>query len=138
VVERTTELRHEIEGTRDQLGDTLEAIGDRVSPGRVVERRWNRVRSSVTNARVSVMGRPSDTSNASSGEARGATGAVSDAISGTAGSVKDAVHGAPQSLQETTEGNPLLAGAIAFGVGLLIGSIAPESEAEKTMVGYVA
>ena len=138
VVERTTELRQEIEGTRDQLGDTLEAIGDRVSPGRVVERRWNRVRSSVTNARHSVMGRSSDATGAMRGQARGATEAISGTISGTAGNVTDAVRSAPQTLQAGTEGNPLLAGAIAFGLGMLIGSIAPASEAEKSIAGDVA
>ena len=38
------ELKDEIESTRADLGDTLEAIGDRVSPGRVIERRTARVR----------------------------------------------------------------------------------------------
>ena len=35
------ELRHDIEATRGQLGETLDAIGDRVSPGRMIERRKN-------------------------------------------------------------------------------------------------
>ena len=36
------ELRYEIADTRAELGQTLDAIGDRVSPGRMIERRKNR------------------------------------------------------------------------------------------------
>ena len=37
------ELRHDIERRRDDLGETIDAIGDRVSPGRIIERRRNRI-----------------------------------------------------------------------------------------------
>ena len=56
MAERTTELRSEIEDTREHLGDTLDAIGDRVSPGRIVERRKNRARQSIDTMRERVMG----------------------------------------------------------------------------------
>ncbi len=138
MVERSTELRHDIEDTRDHLGDTLEAIGDRVSPGRVVERRWNRARSSVTNVRERVMGRSSDSAGALKGRVSGATEAVSGTVSDSASTVTDAVRHAPQSLQESTQGSPLLAGGIAFGVGFLIASLTPPSEAEKSMAGAIA
>ena len=36
------QLKEQIAGTRDDLSETLDAIGDRVSPGRVIERRKNR------------------------------------------------------------------------------------------------
>ena len=51
------ELRREIEQTRMGMSENLDAIGDRVSPGRIVERRTNRVRNSVTSLRERVMGR---------------------------------------------------------------------------------
>ena len=41
------ELRRDIERTRVDLGGTLDAIGDRVSPSRMVERRTNRMRETV-------------------------------------------------------------------------------------------
>jgi len=47
------ELRRNIETTRENLGETVEAIGDRVSPGRMIERRKNRV---MTNFRNNVNG----------------------------------------------------------------------------------
>ena len=46
----TASLRQEIEGTRSDLGETLDAIGDRVSPGRVIERRKNRMFQGVESA----------------------------------------------------------------------------------------
>ena len=37
------QLKREIADTRNDLGNTLDAIGDRVSPSRVIQRRKNRV-----------------------------------------------------------------------------------------------
>jgi hypothetical protein len=45
------ELKQDIESTRADLGETLDAIGDRVSPGRVIERRKNRTRQRLTGLR---------------------------------------------------------------------------------------
>jgi hypothetical protein len=53
----TQELRGDIEHTREDLGETLDAIGERVSPGRIVQRRKARVRHAFSSARESVMGR---------------------------------------------------------------------------------
>jgi len=127
VAERTEELRREIEETRGHLGDTLDSIGDRVSPGRVVERRWNRTRNSVFGVRDRVMGQAGQSASDASG-----------ALSRSAGSVTDAVRNAPGSIQEGTQGNALVAGAIAFGVGLLLGSLAPPTETEKSVATDMA
>ena len=54
------ELRRDIEQTRDGLCDTLDAIGDRVSPGRVLERRKNRAVQGIQSLRDRVMGSVSD------------------------------------------------------------------------------
>ncbi len=55
------ELRRNIETTRENLGETVEAIGDRVSPGRMIGRRKNRVMTNFRNIRERVMGSASDT-----------------------------------------------------------------------------
>ena len=67
------ELRREIENNRENLGSTVDAIGDRVSPGRMVERRTNRVKGSFRSAKESVMGTTSDV-----------TGTVGDRVSSAA------------------------------------------------------
>ena len=46
------ELRYEIADTRAELGQTLDAIGDRVSPGRMIERRKNRFVVGMRSART--------------------------------------------------------------------------------------
>ena len=121
------ELRQEIAGTRAELGGTLEAIGDRVSPGRVIERRKNRMINGFRSAKDRVMGTASDAKDRVLGTASDAGGAVSD----TAGSALDAVKSAPETVRQQTEGNPLVAGAVAFGVGFLVAVALPPSEAEQ-------
>ena len=120
------QLRREIEYTRGDLGETLDAIGDRLSPGRMMERRKNRMRSGLQSVRERVMGTVSD------------TGSVAGAVADTAGGVADAAGGAVSTLKETpdtvrqqTQGNPLAAGAIAMGVGVLLATVFPATEKER-------
>ena len=101
----TESLRQEIEGTRSDLGETLDAIGDRVSPGRVIERRKNRMFQGVESLRHQVMG--------------------------TAHDAADGVGGVPDMVREGTEGAPMLAGALAFGVGFLFAAVLPTTRPEQ-------
>jgi hypothetical protein len=110
------ELRRDIETTRSDLGETLDAIGDRVSPGRMMERRKNRVVSSVQSVRDRVMGTAADTGQA-----------VGDA----AGGAVETLKGTPDTVRHQTQGNPLAAGAIAFGFGVLLASVFPATQKEK-------
>jgi ElaB/YqjD/DUF883 family membrane-anchored ribosome-binding protein len=110
------ELRREIEDTRHDLGQTLDAIGDRVSPGRIVERRKNRVMNGLHSVRDRVMGTAAD------------TGA---AIGETTGGAVDTLKATPDVVVGQTQGNPMAAGAVAFGVGVLLASIFPASAKEK-------
>jgi hypothetical protein len=112
---------------------TIEAIGDRVSPGRVVERRVARMRRSASNLGTRVMGVP----RAAAGTVRGGAGtAVSgthEAAAGMAGAVGDA----PERAKEVAGSNPLAAGAVAFGIGVLLGSLAPPSRSERQIADAV-
>ena len=110
------ELRREIEYTRDDLGQTLDAIGDRVSPGRIVERRKNRVVNGLTSVRDRVMGTASD-----AGHAIGDTGRRHR---------RHAQRG-PDAVVQQTQGSPLVAGAVAFGVGVLMASVFPATAKEQ-------
>ena len=58
------ELRYEIADTRAELGQTLDAIGDRVSPGRMIERRKNRFVVGMRSAKDRIMGTASDAGTA--------------------------------------------------------------------------
>jgi len=125
----TDELKREIERTRDDLGGTLDAIGDRVSPGRIVERRKNRLKNSVQSMRDRVMGPVHAGTHRVTDAAHDATGSVHDAT----GSAVDAVKHAPEAAREHTEGAPMVAGALAFGVGFLVAAAIPPSRAERNM-----
>jgi len=119
------ELRREIEQTRMGMSENLDAIGDRVSPGRIVERRTNRMRNGVTSLRVRVMGAPA-TVGSSLSEHTPSMGGVTDRVSG-AGEV---LRSAPESARSTAQGNPLLAGAVAFGAGFVAAAIFRGTETE--------
>ena len=112
----TDELKRDIEDTRGGMTETLDAIGDRVSPGRIVERRKNRIRASVHDLRDRVMGSASDAQHG-----------VTDAAHGAA----DAVKHTPDAIGTGTQGAPLMAGAIAFGAGFLVAAVFSPTETEK-------
>jgi len=141
MAERSEELKREIDDTRDNLGVTLDAIGDRVSPGRIAERRVNRVKQSTGRLRERVMGVHETASNQASGITSSAgdmAGTVTGTVSDAASSVTGAVRSAPDTLSQTTQGNPLLVGALAFGVGAFVASLLPTTEAEQSVAGSVA
>jgi ElaB/YqjD/DUF883 family membrane-anchored ribosome-binding protein len=110
------ELKDNIETTRGELGETLDAIGDRVSPGRVLERRKNRIRVGVTGLRDRVMG-----------TAQGTVETAKERLTSTVDTVRDA----PEAGLQQTQGHPMVAGALAFGVGFLIAAVIPKSAAEE-------
>jgi len=120
--ETTEELRREIELTRSDLGETLDAIGDRVSPGRVIERRKNRMSNGMRSMVDRVMGKAHDVA-----------GASHDAVGGAVGSARDL----PDTVRSQTQGTPLIAGAVAFAVGFVVASAIPPSERETAAGGQL-
>ena len=136
------ELRTEIEQTRRRLGGDVDALTEKVHPGRVVQRRATAARGGLGKVKERVMGTSSGSAHSAGGGVGGAAhsagGAVSgaaDSVSGTATSaaqgVSSAVTSAPGMARQQAQGNPLAAGVIAFGVGWLVSSILPASEKEQ-------
>ena len=121
------QLRREIEYTRGDLGETLDAIGDRLSPGRMMERRKNRMRSGLQTVRERVMGTVSDTGSSVAGAVADTAGGVADAAGGAVSTLKET----PDTVRQQTQGNPLAAGAIAMGVGVLLATVFPATEKER-------
>jgi uncharacterized protein YjbJ (UPF0337 family) len=118
-MDQTTEgLKRDIETHRAAMTDTLEAIGDRVSPGRVIERRRNRMVLWARGAKDRLMGTAED---------------LTDRVSDKAHELGDAPHSATDSLRSGTRGTPLVAGGIAFGIGVLLGSVLPASDTERRL-----
>ena len=50
------QVRADIERTREDLGQDLDAIGDKISPRQAVRRRTDRVRGTLTDMKERVMG----------------------------------------------------------------------------------
>ena len=121
----------DIEATRADLSRNIDELSDKVSPQRVVERRKEAARNSLSSVREKIMG---SADNAKS-KAGGAGSGVSSSASDAAASVKGSAPSAVGTLESTTTGNPLVAGAVAFGAGMLIGALLPASEKEKQAAG---
>jgi hypothetical protein len=112
------ELRREIDETRGELGTTVDAISDHVSPSRIMERRKDRLVDRWTSAKQTVMGSASG---------------LHDSVA----SATDSVGRAPQGITSQTQGQPIVAGVIAFGVGFLAASVFPGSRAEAQLAQKV-
>jgi gas vesicle protein len=134
------QVRADIERTREDLGQDLDAIGDKISPRQAVRRRTDRVRGTLTDIKERVMGSAESATSFVSSEGSSVAGSVRDAASDVASSVGDAasgaadtVRGAPDVVKTQTEGNPVAVGLIAFGLGALAGTILPSTQTEKSM-----
>jgi gas vesicle protein len=154
------QLRRDIEATRYELGQDVDALNEKVNPARIVSRRTDRARSRLARLRVRVMGTASDTTATAKGRfyaaTDGAGGTVSsagsatsdklstagdrvsaagervgDTVTSAAQQTADTAREVPTMVRQRTEGNPLAAGLIAFGTGWLVASLLPPTEAEK-------
>lgn len=115
-------IRQQIEQTRRNLSDDVDALNEKANPARVMDRKVTSAKESVTGLKDRVFGSASDSSSAMAG-------GVQDAASSAAQSVQNA----PEVVQRKTQGNPIAAGLIAFGVGWLVSSLLPTSEKEKQL-----
>lgn len=112
------EIRDDIERTRAELGDNVDALADKVRPSSIAHRQAGRIRGAFSTARERVMGTASDVAEAGGSAMSSAAGAV--------GSV-------PQTIARKTEGHPVAVGIIAFGAGLLLSSLVPSTTREREL-----
>ena len=108
-------LKSQIDRQRDDLGRDLDALGDRLSPRRIVDRRKEAMAGGVRSLRDRVMGTAADT-----------TAHLSSAA--------DTLGEAPDMARRQVEGNPLAVGIMAFAAGLVVAALVPETEPEQQMV----
>ena len=116
------EIRAEIESTRRELGQDVDALADKVSPSKIVDRQKNKLRGALSSVKDRVMGAADDTATS-----------VKDAGHSAGAGIKDAGH----TVAYKTQGNPLAAGVIALGAGWLLGSLMPASEKERAAASAV-
>jgi len=122
-------LRGDLATDRANLGADLEAIGDRVSPKRMVQRRRAKTRQRFRSLSDRVMGTAHDMRHSVSESVSGA----SSSVTGAGSSIAESARHAPDAVRHTTEGNPLAAGMVAFGFGLVVAALLPESEPEHQL-----
>ena len=156
------EIRSEIDQTQRELSADVNALTEKLSPPRMVERRVRHTRAAMTNMKDRIMGntthgtsdvyqtrgsaspgageaissRASAARDTAASAASSAASAASSAAS-TASSAADAARSAPDMVRRRTEGNPLAAGLIAFGAGWLLASLIPASEPEQQAASQV-
>ncbi len=111
-------IRADIEQTRRELGSDVDALADKVSPSKIVDRQADKVKQAFGSVRDRVMGAADDAGSAV-GDAGGAVVDVKDRVVAKA------------------EGNPIAVGLIAFGAGLLLASLIPASTKEKEIAADV-
>ena len=120
------QLTGQIADTRRGLSRDVDALYDKVSPGRMVERRKEAVRGRLSTVKDSVMG-----SAGSAGDsAQSAVGSVKDTASSATTAVAGTAQSAVSAVERQTQGAPLAAGMVAFGAGMVISALIPASEKE--------
>ena len=121
-------IRRNIDSTRADLSRDVDALTEKVSPGRVMSRNVDKAKGRMSAVKDRVMGSDDPRDG-------GAVGSVGGTASSIAGSVGDTASSAPSMARQKTQGNPLAAGLIAFGVGWLASSLLPATEKEQQAAG---
>jgi len=128
------ELRQDIEQQRADIGRDVDAIGDRVSPTRIIDRRTEAVRSRFRTAKEAVMGSSAPSDDPSSRTMSDRVTDTKEHAADLAHTAVDGVTGVPDRVRSGTAGNPLAAGLVAFGLGLVAATLIPSSEKEEELV----
>ncbi|WP_433551774.1 DUF3618 domain-containing protein [Micromonospora zamorensis] len=153
-------IRREIETTRNELSNDVDALTDKVNPRRIAGDRVGQARGAFTRAKEKVMGSSShmgqeasermshmagsvrDETRSLGHQSREAMGSVRDEARSLGhqsremmGSVRDEARSLGHQSREQAQGNPVAAGLVAFGVGLLAASLIPPSGRERHLAG---
>ena len=142
------QIRDEISQTQRELSADVDALTEKLSPPKIVERRVQATRDAMTNVKDKIMGSTGqavpnvrETANSQAavvGQAitdRAST--ARDSAAATVSSAADAARSAPSAIRRQATGNPLAAGLIAFGAGWLLSSLLPASTPEQQVATQV-
>jgi cell division septum initiation protein DivIVA len=124
-------IRGNIEQTQKNLSADVDALAEKVSPSRIVERRVEQTRSAMTSVKDRIMGSAAETTSTVSGTASSAAASAKDTLAAKASSAADMASSAPEQARQRTRGNPLAVGLVAFGAGWLLSSLLPATEPER-------
>ena len=131
------EIRSNIEQTQQNLSADVDALTDKVSPPRIMERRVQQTRSAMTTMKDRIMGGTANGTPSVGGSVSSTASSAKDTLVSTASSAADMASTAPDMARRRTRGNPLAAGLIAFGAGWLVSSLLPATEPEQQVASQV-
>ena len=152
-------IRNNIERTQQNLSADVDALAQKVSPPRIVERQVQRTRTTMTNLKDRIMGSASEHATAVGAGMSSSAYSARDTVMGNASSAKDTVvenvssakdtvmekassaadaaSAVPDAARQRTRGNPLVAGLVAFGAGWLVSSLLPATGPEQQAASQV-
>jgi gas vesicle protein len=113
-------LRAEIEETRANLSQNVNALGEAVAPSSIARRQVDKAKGVAVGVKDKVMG-----------SAEGAASTMGERASHAGTAVGGSVSNTGQTARAQTQGNPLAAGVIALGAGWLLGSLLPATTRER-------
>jgi hypothetical protein len=128
------EIRAEIERTRANLSNDVNALADEANPKNIAKRQVDKVKDGAVSVKDRIMGSASDVAETASDKVSALgdkASAVGDRASDRSSAVGGAVAGAPTTVKRKAQGNPLGAGLVAFGLGYLVSSLIPVSDREQ-------
>ena len=97
------QIRREIERTQAALSQDVDALTEKVTPGKIVERRVDRARDAATRLKEKVMGSDPYSGHSSGSGVRQAASHAADRVSGTASSATASVQGAASSAASSVQ-----------------------------------
>ena len=112
----TEQIRADIEVTRDELGRDVDALADKVTPSKVMERQKTRLRRAVDDVKGRIMGVAED---------------VGDSVSSATDSAAHGNGDLPGAAARKVQGAPLAVGLAALALGWVAASLAPPTDAER-------
>jgi ElaB/YqjD/DUF883 family membrane-anchored ribosome-binding protein len=140
---RAEDVRIEIEDVRDDLGEALEAIGDRVAPKKVMTRAKADLSDKVSPPALARRGAGAlrrglysavgsdETTRAPSPQTR--SRALASQANAAVDSVAGNVGNAPRAARQRAQGNPIAAGLLALAGGFFVAALIPPSDREKEL-----
>ncbi len=131
------QIRAEIERTRNQISDDVNALTYEANPMTQVDRQVDKVKSKAQDFKERLFGDPDAYEPGLTDKAADRLGDAKDSVVSTltdgVDSARQAVATAPETAKKATRGNPWAMGLVAFGLGALAGSLIPASQKERQL-----
>jgi ElaB/YqjD/DUF883 family membrane-anchored ribosome-binding protein len=127
------QIRSEIDDVRENLGETLEAIGDRVAPKKVMARAKADAAEKIDDVKARLSPRRLVRQGVEAAR-RGVGSAVGgDDPRRAQARAGDVLGDAPQAARRRAEGNPVASGLLAFAGGFFAAALLPATERERQL-----